>query len=329
MATIADVAKLTGLSRSTVSRVINHYPHVSEEKIRLVRDAMEQLNYYPNASAQKLRNQKTDTIAVLVPLLTNPFFAYLLEGIDSVATKYNLQLLVCQTKHDREKEWKFLSLLKTKQVDGVILTAIENEWDKLTEFIEDGPIVLCNEYEKNAHVPTVGLDQVYGGYIGTKHLIEKGHQHIAHCRGRMISELSSDREAGFRKALNEHGLAARKEWMFGDVSDIEGGKRAVREILAMKERPTAVFTGSDQAAAGMISEAKRHGLRIPEDLAVLGFDDQQIATITDPPLTTIKQPIEEIGQKAMELMIDIIIYKKDVKAPKIRLPFKLIERGST
>lgn len=329
MATIADVAKLTGLSRATVSRALNDHPYVSEEKKRLVREAAVKLNYYPNASAQRLRNQKTDTIGVLIPWLTNPFFAYLLEGIDTVATENNLQLLICQTKNDQEKELNFFTLLQTKQVDGIILTSVENDWRLLSEFTSFGPIVMCNEYDKRATLPAVSIDQSYGGYIGARHLIEKGHTEIAFCRGRLGSSLVEDREAGFRKALAEYDILVREEWMFNDVMDLKDGKRLVKEMLNMSHMPTAVFTGSDQVAAGIIQEARNNGLRIPQDIAVIGFDDQPIAEVIEPSLTTIRQPIEEIGQRAMKLMMGLLVHKQQMGQIEVQLPLELIIRRST
>ncbi|PKG22985.1 LacI family DNA-binding transcriptional regulator [Niallia nealsonii] len=333
MPTIADVAKLAGLSRATVSRVINNHPYVSEEKKKLVREAMDALNFYPNSSAQKLRSQKTETIAVFVPLLTNPFFAYLLEGIDTVAHDYGYQLLVCQTRYDKEKELNFLRLLKTKQVDGIILTSIENNWEKIKNFTECGPIILCNEYDDQAKIPSVRLDQEYGGYIGTRHFIEKGYTKIAYCRGfcrdQFVSRISAEREVGYKRALSEFGLKNRKEWVFENVSDVESGRQVLRKILLLKDPPTAVFTGSDQVAAGIINEAATCGLRVPEDIAVIGFDNQPIAEITVPPITTIMQPMQEIGQQAGKLLMDVIEKKDQKDVEDILLSLHLIERAST
>jgi LacI family transcriptional regulator, repressor for deo operon, udp, cdd, tsx, nupC, and nupG len=328
LATISDVAKRAGLSRATVSRVLNNHPNVTEDKKRLVREAMEALNYVPNSTAQRLRNQKTDTIAILVPVLTNPFFAYLLEAIDMVATQNHLQLLICQTRYSKQKELDFLGLLRTKQVDGLILTSYENEWGKIEPYTELGPMVLCNEYERNTKVPIVRMDQFEASYIGTRHLIEQGHIRIA-CTNGDKSNLGKDRQSGYRKALEEYGLPIREDWIFSNVYDIEDGKRAFRTIMNMKEGPTAVFTGSDQVAAGMIMAAKALGIKVPDDFAIIGFDDQPIAKVVEPALTTIRQPIEEMGKTAMDIIIDSIAHKKEENHLEILLPFDLIIRDST
>ncbi|MDP1471099.1 LacI family DNA-binding transcriptional regulator [Priestia megaterium] len=334
LATIKDVVKMTGISRSTVSRVINNDPHVSEEKKRRVLEAMELLNYTPNSAAQSLRSQKTNTIAVLIPELTNPFFAHLLDRIDVAALENNLQLLVCQTRYDKKKELQFLELLKTKQVDGIILTSLENDWEFISTYTSFGPIVLCNEYSEEAQISVVHADQLYGSYIGTKHLIEQGYHNIALCCGNdeRPSMLGKDRLAGYQKALEEFGLPLCKEWIFQDISNMdgrtpfEGGRQLLRKIVSMKDRPDAIFTGSDQVGAGIIFEAKVLGLHIPSDIAVIGFDDQEIAATFD--LTTIRQPLREMGELTLKRLIDLI-NQKEVSQRVIKLPLELVVRNST
>lgn len=328
MATIEDVAKLAGLSRSTVSRVLNNHPYVTDEKKRLVYEAMKQLEYFPNSSAQRLRTQKTDTIAVLVPRLTNPFFPFLIEGLEMIAVKHGFQLLICQTQHDKEKELSFLNLLLTKQVDGLIFTAIENDWTTIDAFKTYGPMILCNEYISEATVPIVRLDQVKGSYLGTRHLIERGHKEIAYCGG-TSSELGIDREKGFRKALAESGLVVNEKWLFRDLYSIECGKNLLKKLVKMEHRPSAVFTGSDEVAAGIIREAKNHKIRIPSELAVMGFDDQPIAELLEPSLTTIRQPTRDMGMKTMELMLAMLANPNMNEARQvIELPIQVISRES-
>ncbi|MBS4178471.1 LacI family DNA-binding transcriptional regulator [Lederbergia citrea] len=330
MPTISDVASLAGLSRATVSRVINNHPYVTKEKKELVMDAMKQLGYFPNTSAQNLRKQKTDTIAVLVPRLTNPFFTHLVESLEDRAAEYGLQILICNTKYDKKRELEFLYLLKTKQVDGIIMTSIENNWSQIEEITMNGPIVLCNEYITGANVSSVRLNQLEGGYIGTHHLIQKGHTKIGYCWGGVLSGLSYDRFEGYRKALAGQGLSINENWLFEGVFSIDDGRRVLNEISEMYDRPTALFTGSDEVAAGIISEAKKKGLHVPGDIAVIGFDDQPIAEVIEPALTTIRQPISEIGKKTMEVMIELLSKKNQSDEHQIyELPLQLIARESS
>nr|WP_306301383.1 LacI family DNA-binding transcriptional regulator [Thalassobacillus sp. C254] len=208
MATILDVAKLSGLSKTTVSRVINNHPYVSDEKREKVLKAMKELGYIPNPSARRLRGQLTTTIGVIVPRIVNPFFAHLVNSIEQAAYTKGYQVLIGQSYEDKEKELAFLNLLKTKQVDGIIMTSTENDWKIIEPYNEYGPIMLCNDYVNQGTSPMIRLDQSKGAYIGVKHLIERGHHKIAYCTGGLFDEQGKgkDRNQGFQKALNEAGI---------------------------------------------------------------------------------------------------------------------------
>jgi LacI family repressor for deo operon, udp, cdd, tsx, nupC, and nupG len=329
MSTIEDVAKLAGLSRTTVSRVINNHPYVSENKRKLVIEAMNKLGYVPNSLARSLRSQKTDIIALFIPRITNPFFSGLVEFMEIYAAEHGYQLIICQTRYSPEKELNYMNLLKTKQVDGVILASIQNDWNVLEPFLEYGPIVLCNEFDENANVPSIKLDQVYGGYIATKHLLEQGHRRIAYCRGSRRSNVASHREIGFRKALSEYGVEFDERYAFRDAFHSEDGRLVFQKMMSLLEPPTAVFTGSDEVAAGIISEAKKHGCKIPEQLAVVGFDNQVITELIEPTITTVHQPIKEMAQKALEVMIEKIHSKQYRQREIYEFPLKLVVREST
>ena len=329
MATIEDVAKLAGLSRSTVSRVINNHPYVSEEKKKLVKEAMEQLQYVPNSSARSLRNQRTDIIAVIIPRVMNPFFAQFVESLEIAASQHHYQLIVCQTLYSANKELNYLNLLKTRQVDGVIMTTLLNDWKDVEPFLEYGPIMLCNEFDEQANVPMIHMDQKYGGYMATKHLIDLGHEKIVYCCGNVNSNVSKAREEGFRKAMEEAGLHLPDDYIFRNVFTYDDGKNVLRKMAAMTDKPTAIFTGSDEVAAGVISEAKRRGIRIPNDLAVVGYDNQAVTELVDPMITTVNQPVKEMGQLAMKVMIEKI-NDKNYRAKEVHLlPLTLIVREST
>ncbi|MCM3717471.1 LacI family DNA-binding transcriptional regulator [Fictibacillus phosphorivorans] len=328
MATIQDVAKLAGLSRTTVSRVINNHPYVTEEKKRLVSKAMQELNYVPNSSARRLRRQQTETIAVYVPRITNPFFSHLVEVMEKEAAKKGYQLILCQTRYKKQQERNFLELLKTKQVDGLILTSIENDWSEIEPYLAYGPIVMCNEYNDTAQVPIVFLDQIKGGYIGTKHLIEKGYTKLGFCTGNhKSSRLAHDRHMGFLKALNEAGLQMKDEWFFSSTHSIQDGKSTFEIIKELSDPPEAIFTGSDEVAAGLVKAATDEGWKVPEDLAVIGFDNQPLAELME--LTTVEQPIETIASQTMELMIESIKSKRKSVRKEVLLPFNMIQRSST
>ncbi|MEK3805767.1 MULTISPECIES: LacI family DNA-binding transcriptional regulator [unclassified Metabacillus] len=329
MSTIEDVARLAGLSRTTVSRVINNHPYVSDSKKKVVLEAMDELGYVPNSSARSLRNQKTEIIAVFIPRVLNPFFSQFIESLEMASSARNYQLIVCQTQYSKTKELTYLNLLKTKQVDGVILASLENDWSKIEPFTDYGPIVLCNEFEEDASVPMIRLDQTFGGYIATKHLIEQGHTHIGYCCGGHRSNVAKERERGFRQALKEAGLTFDENAAFRNAFNIEDGKRVFHELAALENRPSALFTGADEVAAGVISEAKKNGWSIPSDLAVVGFDNQAITELLDPMITTVQQPVCEMAQKAMDIMIEKINRKSYAAREIYQFPLKLIIRDST
>ncbi|WP_173915252.1 LacI family DNA-binding transcriptional regulator [Halobacillus sp. Marseille-Q1614] len=330
MPTISDVAKLSGLSKATVSRVINNHPYIAKEKRERVEKAMKELGYVPNPSARRLRGSLTSTIGVIVPRIVNPFFSYLVNAIEQAAFKNNYQVLIFQSNENKDKEIYFLNLLKNRQVDGIVMTSIENDWDVIEPYTQYGPIVLCNEYLNKSNVPMVRLDQVKGAYIGTKHLIDKGHTKIAYCTGGLFAEdgKDKDRNKGYQQALEEAGLTLNPNWIFINKHTTEDGKKVMKQMMAMNDKPTAIFTGSDEIAAGVIIEAKEHGLKVPEDIAVIGFDDQPAAEMMEPKLTTIRQPINDLGEKSVEQLISLMNHK-EAAVENVELPVELLVRDST
>ncbi|MFC7393434.1 LacI family DNA-binding transcriptional regulator [Scopulibacillus cellulosilyticus] len=329
MPTIEDVAKLAGLSPATISRVINNHPYVSQEKKDLVFKAMKELGYVPNSNAQRLRKQKTETIAVLIERIANPFFSQLVESMDIIANENGYKLLICQTNNDKRKELEYLNLLKTKQIDALIFASIESEWSVVENFLQYGPIVFCNDFAESASVPIIYLDQYRSAYTGTKHLIDKGYTKLSYCGGSKLTCLGRDRKNGFMSAVEEAGLNILDQWWFKDALTIEDGKQILRKISVMDNPPDAIFTGSDEVAAGMIKEAKSCGIKVPGDLAVMGFDNQPIAELMEPGITTICQPVKQMGIQTMDVMIDLLVNKRKLEHRFIQIPFHLVVREST
>ena len=329
MATIKEVAKRTGMSPTTVSRVINNHPYVDDKKRKIVLEAMDELGYVPNSSARRLRGQRTNTIAVIISRIVNPFFSHLVDAMELIAGERGYQLILCDSRLDKERELRHLQLLKTKQVDGVILASLQNDWETIKPFTKYGPIVMCNEYDRKAELPMIRCNQFEGGYIGTKHLIEKGHTKIAYAGGASRIELTHDRWTGFMKAMDEHGLTIPDEWTFPSFYGIEDGTNIFHRLYAMQDGPTAIFAGGDEVAAGIIQEAKRFHCRVPDDLAVIGYDDQPLASLIDPGITTINQPMKLMGTRAMEVMVDMIKNQRKVTFKEEILPLELVIRQST
>lgn len=310
LVTISDVAKLSGISVSTISRVINNKPHVSEAKRQKVLAAMEQLGYQPLQAARQMRGSGSNNIAVVVPNITNAFFAYLVNAIERTCVKNGYKTLITQTYGDKRNEEEALSLLSLHHVDGMILCAIENDWSLVKSYMDYGKLVVCNEYNDDNSVSMVCAKQYEGFLAASKYLLSKGYRRIAYCTGGPYITLqpvginiNSDRYRGYSEALSEAGIASNPNWLFHEIRTMEDGGKLMGNILELSERPDAVIAGSDAVAAGMIMEGIRRGIRIPEDIAVLGVDNQPIAKYLQIPITTICQPVSDMGKLAAAEMV--------------------------
>ncbi|MNH78928.1 Catabolite control protein A [compost metagenome] len=327
MANILDVAAKAGVSRSTVSRVINNSERVDAETRKNVLQAMKDLNYQPSRVAQSLRNQKTYLIAVLVPRLSNPFYARLMQGIESQALAHGYHIILCNTGFDPDKEFEYLKLLEHAQVDGIIITAFRSSLETVQSFKKFGPIVLVGEYLDNDLFPTVTVDYQKAAYAATEHLLKLGHRQIGLAVGSLDSVINRDREMGYRKALADYGVPVSEDWIRASAVGLDEGRQFLRSLLSSRGLPTAVFAASDELAVGIIQEAKKQNIAVPVELAVVGFDDLPIASIVEPQLTTIAQPTEEIGVRSMSLLLDCL-KGKSITERRIILETQLTIRDS-
>lgn len=329
MSTIEDVAKLAGLSRTTVSRVINNHPYVSDEKKKRVQLAMKHLGFVPNSAARRLRKQKAETIAVLVPRITNPFFSKFIESLEIIASDHKYKLIICQTRHLPEKEMEYLQLLATKQVDGIILCSLENPWENVEPYLQHGPIVLCNEYIEEANIPTVKFDHAQGAYIAAKHVLDQGYRQLVFCKGKESNLVSQQRKMGFLRAVTEKSRQVESIDFVESVFSVKEGRKIFHDLLKDKKNPTAVLAGGDEVAAGLIAEATHHNWNVPDDLAVVSFDNQILSEITAPGITIIEQPIDKMARKVVELMMDKIHTKNYRNKELYEFELALLVKGST
>lgn len=324
MANIKEIAKLAEVSVSTVSRVLNNHAYVSDEKRKIVLEAIEHLNYSRNMSAIQLIKGKTNVIGVMLPFINHPYFTRLVEGISSQALEKNYQLMLCQTNYDENNEENVLDMLKMKQIDGVIICSVHLSLDHIEPYARFGPIVVCEDVGRS-QVSSVFLNHYTSFYNGINYLIERGHRNIGYCLGRYSGLNSHMRRKAYLDALASIHETVREEWLFYQTYRIEDGVEVLRRLLQLKQRPTAMLVTSDQVAAGIIIEAKKNGLNVPEDLAVIGFDNQPIAEIFN--LTTIDNQLYEMGCRAFNIAYDQIM--KTRKEPECQeLEYRLIERSS-
>ena len=326
--TIYDVAKEANVSIATVSKVINNNGRISEKTRRKVKEIMLELDYRPNMIASALMGKQTKTIGLLIPDFSNPFFSELAKSIEDRGHELDYNLVICNTDYDPEKESNYLSLLKQKQVDGFILASgFENLDEVEQQIVDDIPIVIVARDFPMFSVNAVALDDFMGGYLAAEYLIELGHENI----GVVARDLYSNRERlrGFNYVLEEKGLKLNTNFQYIKEADhIKAGRKMMEIYSDSEQPPTAIFACNDLLAAGVIQYAKEIDLRVPEDLSIIGFDNTSIASIIEPGLTTIAQPIQGMGKEVMDLIISIIKGEREDKSRITMLP-SLVKRNST
>jgi DNA-binding LacI/PurR family transcriptional regulator len=289
--------------------------------------AVEQLGYHPNTIARSLVTKSTQTIALLLPDITNPFYAALVSGIQHRALEAGYTMLLCTTESDPEREEQYLSLLRAKQVDGALVDGLVLPPDRIARFVRDGfPIVCLDRDVDSASVPLVQVDNRLGARMATEHLLSQGHTRIAHVAGARELRISEQRVDGYRDALLAAHLPPTPELVaVGDFTE-EGGYRAMQVL--MSRGFSAVFAANDLSALGVLSALAENGRRIPEDVSVVGFDDLRLSRFTSPPLTTIRQPAAEIAERATQLLLDLTQGKPVLEQLHLLEP-ELVVRGST
>jgi LacI family transcriptional regulator len=327
---IRDVAIRAGVSKATVSHVINGTRFVEEATKNRVLQAIEALNYRPSLAARSLTTKRTQTIGIVVSDVSNSFFAEVLKGIENIFLSKNYSLIVCNTNETLERERLYLDLLLSQKVDGVIAAATSQQWDVLeTAALQHLPMVFVDrKFEGFQHQPYVGADNYEGAYLGTQHLIERGYREIGILRG--FERLTSMRERfeGFHQALRDHDIPLRDDWIIASPLSIPAGYEAAQRILTMPERPRALFLNNNFLNLGTLMAVNDLGLRCPQDIALVGFDDHPWAAVASPPLTVVRQPAEKIGRAAAEMLLTIINGGAP-ENPHITLPCEVIVRQST
>ena len=329
MATIQEVAKKAGVSSTTVSHVINTTRFVSEETRQRVLGAMEELGYRPNYLARSLRRGETHTLGLILPDSANPFFAEIAHSIEDIAFLKGYSLILCNTEGDLEKERLYVEVLSNKQVDGMIFVAAGAQTDSLKELLRLGtPLVIVDrDLSKDLDVDTVITDNRQGGYKATHRLIDLGHRRIACITGPSNLTPSAERVSGYLDALIESGISGDEQMIVRGDFHPRSGSEATRHLLGLENPPTAIFACNDLMAIGVISAASESGYPVPDKLAVIGFDDIELASLTNPPLTTIAQPKAEICKTAIHLLLERINVRAK-QAQRILIPGKMIIRAS-
>lgn len=308
MPNIKMIARKAGVSISTVSRVMNGSKPVSPELQKRVYDAVKQMNYKPNSIARSLILNKTNLIGVVVPDVSNSFHAQLLSGIEGYAAEADYGVIICNV-YRKDTRRRYFNLMLERHVDGIILLH-DNTLEEISAFQKTSstPIIFASVPVEGAQIPFVGIDEVKAAYDAVNHLIAKGHRKIGLIYGECYA-LGTLRKEGYRKALNEKDIPIREEFSVHCPSSVEYGYQSMEKLLDLKDRPTAVFCVSDEIAVGALDCILDRGLKVPDDISLMGFDDIDLGQVVRPKLTTIHQPIYEIGREAAKLLINIIEQK--------------------
>jgi LacI family transcriptional regulator len=329
MKTISDVAQKAGVSPTTVSHVINNTRFVSDEKRERVERAIEEMGYHPNALARSLRSGETHTIGLVLPDSANPFFAEVGRNIEGAAFNVGYSVILCNTENDLKKENKYIDVLAENHVDGMIFVGAGEDRDSYRKLLDlKVHVVAMDRDYPDLKMDVVITDNLQGGRLATQHLIGLGHQRIACITGPSKVNLSAQRVTGYIQSLQEAGLGFDKDLIISGDFHPESGQAAAYQLLSMQDPPTAIFACNDMMAIGVLRACMELGRRIPQDLALVGYDDIELASYTTPSLTTIQQPKKEMGVTALKYLLDRI--QAEQSAPqKALLPVSLVVRGSS
>lgn len=304
MPTIHDVARLAGVAPITVSRVINNSGYVSLETRERVEGAIAELGYVPNSLARGLRIKKTKTAALLVTDITNPFWTLVVRGVEDAASRAGFHVFLCNTDESEAKQADYLAALLQKQVDGILLVPVRSRLEPVEMIQRHGAVVVVLDRRvPGAKVDSVRCDSEGGAYKLVSYLIEQGHRHIGVMTGPHHVSTAEDRVTGYRRALTDAGFPLREAYIsFGEFNQA-GGYRQAQQMLRLTPRPTALFATNNFIMMGAIRAIRDAGMRIPEDISVVTFDESPADPLSEPFLTAAIQPGYEMGQRAMELLL--------------------------
>jgi LacI family transcriptional regulator len=329
--TIKDVAKKAGVSISTVSRVINGMDRVSDSTIKKVQSAVETLNFYPDHVARTMINKKTQTIGLIVPQLSNEYWALMSEVIQNQLWVNGYTTLICSTDNEMDKENAYLKMYIERRVDGIIYCASSDHVtgnQRQIDMLKQSGIPIVTMDPNVTGVSCVTGDHLLGSFNAVEHLIQLGHHDIAYIGGPAVS---IEREFGYRKALLVNGLNINEALiLIVNGQATKDGHRAMQKLHASGEKFDAVFCGNDMLAFGAIKGLEEANIRVPEEVAVVGYDDIQSASLFNPSLTTVQQPILDIGLELISLLLQLMEQAVENRTPrKIVVPTQLIVRASS
>jgi DNA-binding LacI/PurR family transcriptional regulator len=306
---IKDIAKTAGVSHSTVSRALSDSPLVSTQTKTRIQHLARDMGYSPDAQARSLVMGRTMTVGVVVTTITDPFIAEVVQGIEVTALDHGFSVILASSSGEPEREIAAVEMLRSKRVDAVIVTSsrvgalYQEHLNRLGV-----PVVLINSHSEQAgrYTFSISVDNRHGGCLATQHLYRLGHRRIAYITGPADHSDDVERLAGYRQALAEVRIPVDPALVIPGTGQVDGGRRALPELLVHKERPTAAFCYNDMTAIGLMRAAREARLSVPEDLSIVGFDNIPFASLTRPSLTTIAQPMHKMGQQALQMTLELM-----------------------
>jgi LacI family transcriptional regulator len=330
MPTIHDVAKRAGVAPITVSRVINNSGYFSQETRLSVEAAIAELGYVPNTLARSLRLKRTNTLALIVSDITNPFFTTLARGVEDTASDMGYTVIVCNTDESETEEKKYLQMLLQKQVDGILLVPSHSKPDSIEMIQKHGtPLVVIDRSVPGAMVDVVRGDSEGGAYQLTRLLLSLGHRRIAILSGRKEVSTAVDRVAGYRRAMKEAGFSDDEQYIiYGEYNQASGYDMA-KSVMCDPLRPTALIAANNFICLGALKALDDSGLRVPEDISLVAFDDLPPALVTAPFFTVASQPSYEMGRQATNLLVARLSGQPSQRYKEIVLPVEIIVRKSS
>ncbi|OPJ61314.1 LacI family DNA-binding transcriptional regulator [Clostridium oryzae] len=326
---IKDVAREAGVSIATVSRVLNDVDVVNEDTKKKVKDAILKLGYRPNIVARSLKTQKTRTVGILIPDISSQLYPEIVRGTEDVANIYDYNIILCNSDSDLEKEKEYLRVLKEKMVDGVLYMSSSLE-PEIVELIKELELttVLVVTTDKDKTFPSVSIDNREAAYDAAIYLLNKGNKKVAYIGSHKDAvNAGAARYFGYEDALKEKGIEINENLIYFGELRAQEGYEGVNKILESGEKFDALFCGSDEIAMGAINALREKNIKVPEDVDVIGFDNIYSSSIFYPKLTTVAQPMYDMGSVGMRMLIKSI-NKKDLEEKNYILPYELIERDS-
>lgn len=330
--TLKCIADTLGISVSTVSRVLSGQAkryRIGKKTEGAVLSEANRLDFSPNQLARSLRLKKTHTLGLVIPDISNPFFASMARSVEMDARKSGYAVFLCDTEERTDIEIESLRLMQGRKVDGIIISPVGQFGDHLTKLHKAGlPVVIVDRYFPGMSLPFVTSDNFNGALDGVTHLIENGHQHIACIQGLPESAPNIDRVNGYKAALSEHGIKPEESLIIGDSFSEQNGYVSAKRLLKRTKRPTAIFSVGNVLTLGVLRAIAEQGFKIPDDISLVSFDEQPYSAILSTPMTTIAQQNEKMGQIAVSLLFRQIENTGNLDCEGIKLPTQLIKRKS-